>query len=344
MEFATWIPSYCYKNLSYDRVRTQVRDFSKKANELGIDLWVIDHLLHAPGLYGLSWLEPLTTLTFASAVAPDVRLGTGILVLPLRHPVVLAKEIAAIDFLTGGRFIFGAGPGWYPGEFAAVGTKLEERGRRTDEILDAVRKLLTQDRVTFKGEFYEFHDVTIEPRPPKMPEVWISGGSRIPDPGYTDVPVLAKSVLNRVLGADAWLSRCSGSQEFVKRDWETIRRALREQGRPENSIRFAHTQFTYIVDTDDREKALHVQRPFFEEVMGTHRSFEHLQECYLLGSVNDIVERLKDLKAVGLEYALIGPVSDDIHQLELISERIIPALNDSATPATKRTGPLGKPI
>ncbi len=332
MQYGTWIPSYCYKDLSYERVRKGVRDFSIKANDLGIDLWVIDHLLHAPGLYGMSWLEPLTTLTFASAAAPDVRLGTGILVAPLRHPVLLAKEVATMDFLTGGRFILGVGPGWFPGEFAAVGTKLDERGRRTDEILAALRRLLTEDNVTFEGEFYRFQDITITPRPPKLPEIWISGGSRVADPEYTDRSVLAKTVLNRILAADVWLSRCSGNQDFVKRDLATIRGALRQQGRPESAVKFAHCQFTYLVDTDDREKALHIQRPFFEEVMGHHRTFEHLQQSYLLGSIDDIVERLRDLQRAGLEYALIGPVSDNPEQLDLIAEKIMPALAEPIQP------------
>ncbi len=325
MRFGVWIPSYCYPDISYERAQRQVGEFARKANDLGLDLWVIDHLLHAPGLYGMSWMEPLTTLTYAGALAPDVRLGTGILVVPLRHPVILAKEIATVDYLTGGRFIFGVGPGWYPPEFEAVGTRIEERGERTDEIIEAVKLLLTQEHVTYEGTYYRFEDVTIEPRPPRLPEIWVSGGSRIPDPEYHDVPVLARSVLNRILKADAWLSRCSGNQEFVKQDWEQIKAALRERGRPVESLTFAHTNFTYVVDTADRERALEVQRPFFEQVMGTHRSFGHLQQCYLMGSVDDIIARLKDLEAAGLQYVVLGPTADDLQQLDLIAERIMPA-------------------
>ena len=86
MQLGVWLPSYCYPDLTYERVRGAVDEYSRKCNDLGYDIWVIDHLLHAPGLYGMSWLEPLHVLTHASAVAPDVKLGTGILVLPLRHP------------------------------------------------------------------------------------------------------------------------------------------------------------------------------------------------------------------------------------------------------------------
>jgi hypothetical protein len=326
MKFGVWIPSYCYAGLDYDRAKRQVRDFSQKANELGIDLWVIDHLLHAEGLYGMSWLEPMTVLTYASAVAPDVKVGTGILVLPLRHPVLLAKEVATLDYLTGGKFILGVGSGWYPPEFEAVGARIEERGGRTDEILEALRRLLTEENVTFEGHYYHFEDVTIEPRPPRMPEIWVAGGSRIPDPEYHDVPVLARPVLKRILESDAWMSRCSGNQEFVKRDWAQIQGALEKNGKPRDSLLFSHTNFTYVVDTSSREKALEIQRPYFEQVMGDHRSFEHLQECYLLGTVDDILARLEDLESAGLEYTILGPTSDDLGQLDLIAERIVAPL------------------
>jgi alkanesulfonate monooxygenase SsuD/methylene tetrahydromethanopterin reductase-like flavin-dependent oxidoreductase (luciferase family) len=327
VRFGVWIPSYCYPDISYDRVRRQVGDFARKANDLGIDLWVIDHLLHAPGLYGMAWMEPMATLTYAAALAPDVKVGTGILVVPLRHPVLLAKEVATLDYLTGGKFIFGVGPGWHPDEFMAVGNRIDERGQRTDEIIEAVRRLLSEENVTFEGKYYRFEDVTIDPRPPQVPEIWVSGGSRIPDPEYHDVPVLAETVKERILNADAWLSRCSGSQEFVKRDWEQIKAGLEERSRPVDTLTFAHTNFTYIVDTGNREKALEVQRPYFEQVMGRHRSFEHLQECYLLGSVDDIVARLRDLEETGLEYTVLGPTSDDLGQLDLIADRIIPELS-----------------
>jgi alkanesulfonate monooxygenase SsuD/methylene tetrahydromethanopterin reductase-like flavin-dependent oxidoreductase (luciferase family) len=326
MRFAAWIPSYCYPGLDYPRVKQDVDTFSRKANDYGIDLWTIDHLLHAPGLYGMSWLEPLHVCTWAAAVAPDVWVGTGILVLPLRHPVILAKEVATIDMLYGGRYQFGIGPGWYGPEFEATGTQLKERGRRTDEILAAIRRLLSEDNVTFEGEFYQFAEVTIEPRPPKMPAIWVAGGSRIPDGAYdNDVPVLAKSVLDRIMGADWWLSRCSGRQEWVKRDWEVLQEkaAARDQEPP----RFGHTNFTMLVDTADSAKAKEIQHGYFEQVMGKHRDPDHLEQSYMFGSIDDIVARIRDLKDAGCEYIVLGPTSDDPEQLDLLAKLVIPQVN-----------------
>ena len=266
--------------------------FAKKANDHGIDLWVIDHLLHAHGLYGMTWMEPMSVLTWAGAVAPDVKLGTGILVLPLRNPVLLAKEIATLDYLSGGRFLFGVGPGWYPAEFSSTGTDVKERGARTDEILEAVPPLLTEDDVTFEGRYYRFENVTIEPRPPKMPEVWVAGGTRVPDPEFSDVPVLAPTVLQRIVSADAWISRCSGNQEWVKRDWEEIKAGPPRAAAPRRDPLLAH-QLHVPGRGDDPAKALDAQKPMFDQVMGTHRSFEHLQESYLLGTIDEIIERLR---------------------------------------------------
>jgi alkanesulfonate monooxygenase SsuD/methylene tetrahydromethanopterin reductase-like flavin-dependent oxidoreductase (luciferase family) len=326
MRFAAWIPSYTYPNLDYARVKQSVDTFSRKANDYDIDLWTIDHLLHAPGLYGMSWLEPLHVCTWAAAVAPDVNIGTGILVLPLRNPVMLAKEIATMDLLYGGRYQFGIGPGWYGPEFEATGTKLAERGRRTDEILRAVRRLLTEDHVTFEGEFYRFDDVTIEPRLPAMPPVWVAGGSRIPDGAFdNDMPVLAKSVRDRILGADWWLSRCSGKQEWVKRDWEMLQsEAAKKDIAPP---RFGHCNFTMLVDTADTEAAKEIQHKYFAEVMGGHRSAEHLEQSYIFGSIDDIVTRLVDLKDAGCEYMVLGPTSDDPEQLDLLAKLVIPQVN-----------------
>lgn len=327
MRFGAWIPSFAYPGLDYERVRQGVDTFSKKANDYDIDLWVIDHLLHAPGLYGMPWLEPMTVLTHAAAVAPDVEMvGTGILVIPLRDPVVLAKEVATMDYLTGGRYQFGVGPGWYGPEFEATGTHISERGKRTDELLAAVRLLLTTPNASFEGRFYKFDDVTIEPRPPRMPNVWIAGGSRIPDGKFdNDVPVLAKSVLNRIIDSDWWLSRCSGQQEWVHKDWQLIKNTAAEKG--VDCPRFGHCNFIFIVDTSDPVKARAEQHIYFEQVMGTHRSHGHLEQSYFFGSIDEIVARLRDLKDGGCEYVVLGPTSDNPEQLDLLHDLIIPQVN-----------------
>jgi probable F420-dependent oxidoreductase len=333
MKFGVWLPSYAYTD-AHPAHMTSLRRWIVEADRAGVDIWVIDHLLHARGLYGVSWLEPMSVLTYASAITERSLLGTGILVLPLRNPVLLAKEIATIHAMSGERFVFGVGAGWYPQEFEATGTRIEERGARTDEIMEAVRRLLSEEDVTFEGRYYSFRGVTIEPRPRRQPALWVAGGSRLPDPEYHDLPVLSGRVLERILGADGWLSRCSGTQEWVKRDWETIKAELARRGRSPEGLTFGHCNFIHVVDTDEPELALSGQRGPFAEVMGDHRSFEHLQRCYLMGTPGQQVERLLDLAAAGCEYVVLGPLSDAPEQLDLLFEKVIePARRAAAAPA-----------
>jgi probable F420-dependent oxidoreductase len=330
VKIGIWVPSYAWDVASekehQERLR-RLRVYIERCEELDFDVWVIDHLLTAPGLYGNSWLEPLEVLSYAAALTERVQLGTGILVLPVRHPVMLAKEVATVMHLSAERYIFGIGPGWYPKEFEATGTDISERGRRTDEILGAVKRLLSEEDVTFEGEFYRFEGVTIEPRPRRMPEIWVSGGSRVPDPEYHDVAEIAPSVLRRIANADAWLSRCSGTQEFLLRDWEKVKAYLGEVGRDVSSLRFAHCNFIQMTPGLSREQALEEQREHAIRAFGTHRTYEHLQECYLLGEVDHQVGRLKELAEHGMDYVVLGPLSDDPEQLDMIDEHINKELN-----------------
>ncbi|MQA86353.1 MAG: LLM class flavin-dependent oxidoreductase [Streptosporangiales bacterium] len=330
VKIGIWLPSYAWETPDpasrEERMRT-LRAYIRRCEELDFDVWVIDHVLTAPGLYGSSWLEPMSMLSYAAALTDRVNVATGILVLPLRNPVLLAKEIATLIQLANGRFILGAGPGWDPREFEVTGTHISERGRRTDEILEAVRLLLTRENATFHGKFYEFEDVTIEPRPLRPPEVWVSGGSRVPDPNFHDRDYMPASVLNRIANADAWLARCSGTQDRLLADWETVKQHLESVGRPVESLRFAHCNFIQMSPGKTRAQALDEQHEHAVRAFGAHRSYEHLQECYLLGEVDHQVARLRELAGHGMDYVVLGPLNDDLAQLDHIKEHIEGPLN-----------------
>ena len=330
VKIGIWVPSYAW-DFTDGEDRTQrvkrLKEYILRCEELGFDIWDIDHLLKAPGLYGNAWLEPLSVLTYAAALTEKAMLGTGILVLPLRNPVLLAKEIATLIQLSGDRYIFGVGPGWDPKEFEAVGTHVSERGRRTDEIIAAVRELLTQECASFDGQFYSFTDVTIDPRPEHHPEVWVSGGSRVPDPNFHDRDSMPKSVLNRIAKANTWLSRCSGTQDRLLRDWETVQDHLESLGKPRDAVRFAHCNFIQLSPGKTREQALAEQQQHAVRAFGTHRSYEHLQECYLLGDIDHQLGRLTELAAHGMDYVVLGPLTDDIEQLDFIAEHVQSELN-----------------
>jgi alkanesulfonate monooxygenase len=324
LRFGVWIPTYAWSHDpgGAENVR-RIAESIRKCEQHGIDVWVIDHLLSAPGLYGNAWLEPLNALAYAAALTSKVKIATGILVLPVRHPVVLAKEISTLCHLSSERFVFGVGPGWYAREFEVTGSRIEERGQRTDEIIEAVTRLLTQKNASYEGRYYTFRDVTIDPRPPKMPTMWISGGSRVPDPGEHDVPIIAKTVMDRIVKAGNWLSRCSGKQEWVKRDWLQLREHARLTGRDPRTLTFGHTNFIHLVEDKSHEGAVAKSKAPFLRAMGTHRSWEHLQESYMVGSIDRINARIQDLVDAGLRYLVLGPVTDDPKQIDLMAKHIV---------------------
>ncbi len=116
-------------------------------------------------------LDPLITLSFLAAQTTTIRLGTGIIVLPQRNPLVLAKELASLDALSGGRLIFGVGVGYLEPEFRALGIPFADRGPRTDDYLAAMRAIWTQSEPAHQGRFVSFVNVQAHPQPARLPIV-----------------------------------------------------------------------------------------------------------------------------------------------------------------------------
>jgi len=247
-----------------------------------------------------------------------------ILIAALRNPVFVAKEMASLQYLSGGRFELGIGVGWDAHEYEVAGVPLRERGRRTDEILGIFERLWTGEPVTHHGRYYHFDDVVIDPPLPKKPPLWLAGGSKIVTELSPDPENMARSVLERICRhGDGWLARAAGSTDSVIADWAQIQGRLAELGRAPDSVIFGHLNFLHVVPTDDAAMAHRVQRPLFERIMGSHRSFEHLQTSYLLGTPRQIRGRIAELADAGLEYLVLTPLDYDLDQLDLWEEEIL---------------------
>jgi probable F420-dependent oxidoreductase len=155
----------------------------REVEALGYDsVWTTDHVLMAADQqepYG-TILEAATTLTYVAAITERVRLGTSVIVLPQREPVLVAKQAATLDVLSNGRLILGVGAGWNQREFGFLGASFHDRGRRLDEYIQALRVLWSEPDPHFAGEFVRFGEVSFQPRPiqPGGPPIWLGGGSR----------------------------------------------------------------------------------------------------------------------------------------------------------------------
>jgi probable F420-dependent oxidoreductase len=150
-------------------------------------LWVADHVVlpdpplpQRPMAPDMRLLDPVVMLTFYAAHTTRLRLATGVIVLPQRQPLVLAKQLATLDVLSNGRLMFGFGVGWCEPEFRALGVPFEHRGRRGDDYLAAMRAIWTQEKPVYQSRFVTFAGVQAQPQPVQQPIPTIIVGGRTP--------------------------------------------------------------------------------------------------------------------------------------------------------------------
>ena len=154
-----------------------IKRHAMRAEDLGLsDVWVSEHIIVPRAGFPRSPLfyDPVLSLTWAAAVTKRVRLGTSVLVLPMRHPLPLAKELSTLQNLSNGRLILGVGVGWLEPEFKALGAPFHERGRRMDEGIAMMRAVWSQDPVTFEAKHIpaEIRDMTMLPQPVTPIAMW----------------------------------------------------------------------------------------------------------------------------------------------------------------------------
>jgi probable F420-dependent oxidoreductase len=286
-------------------------DWGVEIERLGFDvLFFRDHVLwHSPVL------DPFTVLGALAARTSRIRLGPGVLLLPLRSPALVAKAIASLDFVSGGRAILGIGIGGeFPKEFEVCGVPLNERGRRADEGIEAIRTLWTRAPGTYKGQFVQFEDVTMEPRPLQVPHppIWVGGRS--------------DAALRRAgrLG-DGWFAYFVTPQQF-RDGLEKIsrHRVAREPG----GSTFEAGLVIYIHVAPSREEALrHTARYLSAEY---RQSFTHLVERYCaMGPAGDCAAMIARFVEAGAGHITLIPACPPemvIEQLRRIAAEILPQI------------------
>jgi alkanesulfonate monooxygenase len=305
--------------------------YAERAEALGLDsLWVIDHLFRAAPSYRVTWLEPLTVLTAVAARTRRVTLGTAILVLPLRDPVILAKQVASLDVLTGGRVVLGVGTGWNEQEFAACGIPYAERGRRAEEMVELLKRLWTEERVTFEGRHYRVRDIRIEPRPVQQPHppIWIGGGVWAPQHAahLTDIPGYRPDAVLRRVGRlgdghfPSYRAIVQGDMTYVRRAFERVQAYAREAGRDPHALTLATQEYLYIADRDDLDRARAAVARF------TPLSFEEARRLYLLGTPDEVVSLIRARLDAGVQHLALCPIVPDPAQLEMLAREVLPRL------------------
>ena len=324
MKIGVFLPSYLLPASDTENPN-RVRRFAQHAEELGFDsLFITDHLLTARRFYRVSWLEPMATLCHVAAVTSRVKLGTSILVLPTRNPVLMAKEIATLQHLSGGRFIYGVGTGWYDPEFQVVGGRRSERGRRTEEVLEGSMQLLARKSVTFDGEFYRFTDATVEPLGP-VPPVWVAGGRQLVHATSPEQPQMAPAVLQRICHWNGWIARPTSPPEQIVEDLRDIDAEFRRQGTSRNDRLFtvAHENFCWLSEKNQRAEVIAEQQRFMSAVFSDERPWDYIEAVYLTGTIDEIQQQVQRRIDAGVEYLILHTMTADLRQLDLFAKHIL---------------------
>jgi probable F420-dependent oxidoreductase len=285
-----------------------VLDFARRAERAGLDsLWTGDHIsFHVP------MLESLSLLSFVAGATSRVQLGTAVYLLALRHPTVAAKISSTVDRLSGGRLVFGVGVGGeFPPEWDAVGVPVAERGSRTDEGIEVVRRLWREDRVAHEGKHFRFGPITLAPKPlqPGGPPIWI-GGRRGP----------AFRRAGRM--GDGYLSHMCSPERYATNLAE-IEQHARAAGR--EGARFEPAAFLFTILDERYEAAVERAVAMLERIYRV--PFREAAPKYtLLGRPADCLDQLRRFAKAGCRHFVLAPLSPHDEALEQLSRGVLPEL------------------
>jgi alkanesulfonate monooxygenase len=289
-------------------------EYGVRVEELGFDsVWVWDHMLLGVEP-NFPIIDSLTVLTGIAARTKRIKLGTGILVLPLRNAVALAKQLSSMDQLSGGRLLMGMASGWYKREFDAMGIPFEQRGKIMDENLDLLRRLWTEPSVS--GDYARY-------KPSKA--------VMYPKPAQERVPILIGGYVDRVLkraatAGDGWLTYFYTPEGFTK-SWTKIRNFAKEAGKDPDTLLNASQLPIYV----GKSKAA-VQDEMLDW-LNKEWDFPAQSDCTrdsaIMGSVDECIAQLKEHIAVGVQKIIFVPYKYRMDQIELIAREIIPRLKNA---------------
>jgi probable F420-dependent oxidoreductase len=299
---------------------SEILAFAMRAESLGFhSAWVWDHILLG-SKRPFPFLESLSTLTALAMKTTRLRLGTGVCVLPLRNPVILAKVLATLDHISQGRLILGCAAGWYEKEFEACGVPFKERGRIFVRNLEIMKRFWTEDQVDGGADGYAFHHAVMLPKPVQRPRPPVLIG------GYVD------AVLRRIAQhGDGWLTYFYTPQSF-RTAWTRIRHLAEERGRDPAELRNVSQLPIYVTPSrDDAERGI---RDFIARYFDVAPWSESTPESAILGTPEQCADQLAAHIDAGVQHIVFVPFEYRLEQLEVIAREVIPRLKGRATGVT----------
>lgn len=294
-----------------------IAEFAQRAEALGYDrLATGEHV--QDGNPPIPRLLALPVLAAAAAATKRIRVMSGIVIAPLYHPVMLAKLVATVDHIAGGRFDFGIGISGQRGtriEYDILNVPVETRGRRADEMLPLLRRLWTEEHVTHRGTYYQFEDATLLPHPVQRPgpPIWIAGRS--------DAAMKRAALLG-----DGWYPTLFTVRR-MKESNETVRKLAAAAGRDLGNFHFGVSQNASL--SDDPKQALAVAVQNLGKYATAQRSAEDVAKSLALtGSTQNVIKGIQDRIDAGVRHLMLSFMAeneqDTYRQMELVAKEVMP--------------------
>jgi probable F420-dependent oxidoreductase len=265
--------------------------------------WTIDRIAYDN-------LEPLTVLAAAAGATQKIRLGTSVLLGNLRHASHVAKIVSTLDFISNGRVTLGLGFGSRENDYRAVEIPFEHRGSRAVEQVQLMKRLWTEDNVTFKGKFYNLENLSVGPKPIQKPHppIWTGGSAEV--------------ALKRAGSwADGFICGSSAIPEFPS-TWEKIASYAKAAGRDPNKI--SKAGLTFMAIDEDQSKAVKTVEDYVMRYYGRLRA--DVANTSLVGAPAAIADRIGAFLSRGLDTLIIGVADPDPRQLDLFGENVLPKI------------------
>ncbi|MCY4440886.1 MAG: LLM class flavin-dependent oxidoreductase [Deltaproteobacteria bacterium] len=292
----------CFVNPAPQIEPGYVTAMARKCDQAGLhSFWTIDRIAYDN-------LEALTVLAAVAGATDNIRLGTSVLLSALRHPALLAKTVATLDFLSNGRMTLGIGFGSRESDFTSVEIPWEHRGTRAEESLGLMKRLWTEDEVEHHGRFFDLHSTRFGPDTIQSPHppIWMGG--------------TAETVLKRVGRlADGYICGSNAVHDFDT-VWDKISGHARAAGRDPDSIEKAG--LTFIAIDDDKSKAVAACSNYLIRYYGKVRM--DVEKYMLVGSADACADGINRIFAGGLQTLIIGLAIADLAQLDTFVEKVLP--------------------
>jgi len=293
--------------------REQIISFARKAEELGYDsLSVNDHIV-----FRTDWLDAISSLSAIAAVTNRIKIGTSILNVVVRNPVICAKALSSIDIISEGRLFAGLGPGSSKGDYDACGVPFEDRWKRFSEALEVIHALWNEkdepdsQSLDYEGKYYKLKGASIQPKPYQKPHPPIMIASWGSEQGLRRVAKYG----------DGWMASAYNITPAKFREkWTLLLNYRREMNKDmeqfENSLM---TMFGYI--DNDKEMVQSMVQKVLSPALG--RSADELNNLLLFGSSDECIKKISLLYESGVKRIHFWPINNYLQQIEIFFKEIV---------------------